>query len=221
MLTTFKHGPYKLEIAGESNERICYIILPAGLKESEHRWAETAAAQFSANIAVISGVDWNNELTPWAAPGLSGRQFGGNGSAFASRLREEICPETERRLGMQTAGRYLAGVSLAGLFALWRSASDPCFDGIGSISGSLWYDGFTEWMSQVLSWACKRYYFSLGEREKVCRNSRLASVEERTHEAIGILKEAGAEVFFEYNPGNHFAPLAPRIDKALRYLLTA
>lgn len=219
-MTTIQYGRYRLDIAGENKERICYIILPTGLKENECSWAEEAARKFSANIAVISGADWDNDLTPWPAPGLSGQEFGGKGAEFASKLREEICPSTEKKLGMNTTGRYLVGVSLSGIFALWCSASDLSFNGIGSVSGSLWYDGFTDWMRNVHQWLGKRYYFSLGDREKLSRNRRLASVEDRTQEAIGILKEAGQEVFFEYNQGSHFAPVLPRLDKALQHLLS-
>ena len=103
---------------------------------------------------------------------------------------------------------------------MWCSASDPSFDGIGSVSGSLWYDGFTDWMKSVHQWLGKSYYFSLGDRENLTRNRRLASVEDRTQEAIGILREVGQEVFFEYNQGSHFAPVLPRLDKALQHLLS-
>lgn len=226
-MTTIRYGKYRLDIAGESRERICYIILPTGLKENECSWAEEAARKWSANIAVISGTDWDNDLTPWPAPGLPRQEFGGKdggfggkGEEFARKLREEICPETEKKLGMNTTGRYLIGISLSGIFALWCSASDPSFDGIGSVSGSLWYDGFTDWMKSVHQWLGKSYYFSLGDRENLTRNRRLASVEDRTQEAIGILREVGQEVFFEYNQGSHFAPVLPRLDKALQHLLS-
>lgn len=73
-MKAIQYGQYRLDIAGENKERICYIILPAGLKENECSWAEEAARKFSANIAVISGADWDNDLTPWPAPGLPGQQ---------------------------------------------------------------------------------------------------------------------------------------------------
>mgnify|MGYP003294593302 CR=1 FL=1 len=59
----------------------------------------------------------------------------------------------------------------------------------------------------------------LGEEEKKGKNSRLASVEESTLEALEILKSAGKDVHFEYNEGNHFGPLIERIEKALTNLL--
>ena len=53
-MKAIQYGQYRLDIAGENKERICYIILPTGLKENECSWAEEAARKWSANIAVIS-----------------------------------------------------------------------------------------------------------------------------------------------------------------------
>jgi predicted alpha/beta superfamily hydrolase len=115
--------------------------------------------------------------------------------------------------------RSLVGVSLSGLFAVWSTGCMPLFESVGSVSGSLWYDGFLEWMKTQKEFHCDRYYFSLGEKEKDGKNKRLASVEEATLEAIELLKSAGKEVFFEYNEGNHFGPLIERIEKATRHVL--
>ena len=74
-------------------------------------------------------------------------------------------------------------------------------------------------MKTVKEYQCTKYYFSLGKEEKKGKNSRLASVEESTLEAVEILKSAGKDVYFEYNEGNHFGPLIERIEKALTNLL--
>ena len=74
-------------------------------------------------------------------------------------------------------------------------------------------------MKTVQEYQCTKYYFSLGKEEKKGKNSRLASVEESTLEAVEILKSAGKDVYFEYNEGNHFGPLIERIEKALTNLL--
>ena len=67
---------------------------------------------------------------------------------------------------------------------------------------------------------CRKYYFSLGEKEKEGKNKRLASVEEATLEAVDLLKSVGKDVFFEYNEGNHFGPLIERIEKGIRSILS-
>jgi predicted alpha/beta superfamily hydrolase len=111
--------------------------------------------------------------------------------------------------------RSILGVSLSGLFAIWASLSMPLFRTVGSVSGSLWYDGFLEWMREHTDTVTKRYYFSLGNKEKDGKNKRLASVEEATLEAVDLLKSVSKEVIFEYNEGNHFGPLIERIEKAI------
>jgi hypothetical protein len=68
--------------------------------------------------------------------------------------------------------------------------------------------------------ATKRYYFSLGDKEKDGKNKRLVSVEEATLEAVDLLKSVGKDVFFEYNEGNHFGPLIERIEKGIRSILS-
>ena len=52
----------------------------------------------------------------------------------------------------------------------------------------------------------------------------MARVEDCTLEAVKLLRETlgdggGERVFFEYNPGNHFADPEGRMEKAFRWLL--
>ena len=115
--------------------------------------------------------------------------------------------------------RFFCGVSLSGLFGVWASCRRELFEGVASVSGSFWYDGFTEWMANHPSTA-NRFYFSLGEKEKDGKNPRLAAVQEETDKVIAMLKAAGKEVFFEYNEGNHFGPLIERIEKAITKILS-
>lgn len=58
------------------------------------------------------------------------------------------------------------------------------FTGIASISGSFWYDGFTEWFSKQEHVYSDVFYFSLGEKEKDGKNARMATVEAATLEVI-------------------------------------
>ena len=118
--------------------------------------------------------------------------------------------------------RILAGYSLAGLFSLWAGYRCGLFDGIASVSGSLWYDGFGAFMREnALSPSVKGIYLSLGDREKNAKNPRMAKVEEATGEAARLLRErTGLPVPFELNPGGHFRDVPERIAKALLYLLT-
>ena len=95
----------------------------------------------------------------------------------------------------------------------------PLFRSVGSVSGSLWYDGFLEWLKENTDTITDRYYFSLGNKEKYGKNKRLAAVEEATIETMNNLKSAEKEVIFEYNEGNHFGPLIKRIEKAINNMI--
>ena len=175
----------------------------------------------------ISGEDWNRDLTPWPAERVfqRGEDFGGKADDYLAFLTEKIIPHTEEALSLQPRFRALAGVSLAGLFSVYAAYRTDLFDRIASISGSLWYDGFLAFMrAHRPSRQLKRAYFSLGDRERKTGNCRMARVEDCTLEAVKLLRgelydAVGERVFFEYNPGNHFADPEGRMEKAFRWLL--
>ncbi|HJA94778.1 MAG TPA: alpha/beta hydrolase [Candidatus Eisenbergiella merdipullorum] len=175
----------------------------------------------------ISGEDWNRDLTPWPAEKVfkKGEDFGGKADAYLSFLTEKIIPHMEETLSLIPRFRALAGVSLAGLFSVYAAYRTDLFDRIASISGSLWYDEFLPYLrTHRPSGRLKRAYFSLGDRERKTGNCRMARVEDCTLETVELLREElgdiGRErVFFEYNPGNHFADPEERMEKAFRWLL--
>ena len=206
---------YHLDISRSEEDRICYIILPEKLKESEKPWLDGIALRCRANMVVISGLDWNRQLTPWKVPPLKGCSFGGEAPAFLESLCSDLFFNVESTLMLRNPRRYLCGVSLSGLFGVWAAARKAVFDGIGSVSGSLWYEGFVDWLASCDRVDCGFFYFSLGEKEKDGRNARLAGVEDRTREVMALLRSRGKTVQLEFNEGNHFGPLIPRMEKAI------
>lgn len=221
MVTSRTYHSLHLDISTSQSERICYIILPERLKEQELPWLDSMAETHITNFVVISGVNWEEDLTPWKAPGLKGDEFAGRARYFLDMLRTDLFFNLEASImRIVKPERSILGVSLSGLFAVWASLSMPLFSAVGSVSGSLWYDGFLEWMKEHTDTVTERYYFSLGDKEKDGKNKRLASVEEATLEAVDLLKSVGKEVNFEYNEGNHFGPLIERIEKAIKGIYT-
>ena len=218
MVTSRTYHALHLDIASYPSERICYVILPEKLKESEHQWLVSMAEKHCSNFVIISGVNWETDLTPWKAPGLKGGEFAGRAKYFLEMLKSDLFFNLEISLRITKPERSIVGVSLSGLFAIWASLTLPVFKSVGSVSGSLWYDGFLEWMKEHTDTVTERYYFSLGNKEKDGKNKRLASVEDATLEAVELLKSVGKEVTFEYNEGNHFGPLIERIEKAVHRL---
>ena len=109
---------------------------------------------------------WNDSLTPWKCEGLFAEDapFKGNARQHLMKL-ETIVSQTELQLGVTPRHRCIAGYSLAGLFAAWAPFNTALFDGLASASGSLWYPGFSEYVS-TNTFAKKPLcaYFSLGSK---------------------------------------------------------
>ena len=208
-----------LPIIKQSSNKVCYMILPEGIKGDLDNGLKGLSEKCGVSIAVIEAVDWNNDLTPWPAEGVfkKAKPFGGRAASFLNKLTNEIIPETERDLGVEDAERTLLGVSLSGLFAVWSAFNTDAFTNIVSISGSLWYDGFIEWMEkQTLSPQLKKVCILVGEKEKNSTEKRMATVEERTLAAADILKaKSQVDVWFELVEGTHFSPILPRLERAM------
>ena len=203
----------------QSSNKICYMILPEGIKGELCEGLKALSGKYGISIAIIEEVNWNDDLTPWLAAGVfkKAKPFGGKAASFLNKLTDEIIPKTEKELGVANAERTILGVSLSGLFAVWSAFNTDAFTNIISISGSLWYDGFVEWMEeQTPSPQLKKVCMLLGEKEKNSKEKRMATVEERTLAAANILKaKSQAAVSFELVEGTHFSPIMPRLERAL------
>ena len=194
------------------------MILPEGIKGDLYDGLKGLAEKYGVSIVVIEDVNWNDDMTPWPAIGVfkKAKPFGGRAASFLNKLANEIIPNTERELGIENTERALLGVSLSGLFAVWAAFNTDVFANIISISGSLWYDGFIEWMKeQTPSPQLKKVCMLLGEKEKNAKDKRMATVEERTLAAANLLKsKTQADVVFELVEGTHFSPIMPRLERA-------
>ena len=203
----------------QSSNKICYMILPEGIKGDLYDGLKGLSEKYGVSIVVIEDVNWNDDMTPWPAIGVfkKAKPFGGRAASFLNKLTNEIIPNTERELGIENTERTLLGVSLSGLFAVWAVFNTDAFTNIISISGSLWYDGFIEWMEeQTPSPQLKKVCMLLGEKEKNSKEKRMATVEERTLAAANIMKaKSQAAVSFELVEGTHFSPVLPRIERAM------
>ncbi len=204
--------------AAPNTNKICYMILPEGIREDLDVGLKELSEKYSVSIVAIEDVNWNDDMTPWPAEGVfkKAKPFGGQATSFLDKLTNEIVPEAERNLGVEDAERTIMGVSLSGLFAVWAGFNTNAFTNIISISGSLWYDGFVEWMEKhTPSQQIKKVCMLLGEKEKNAKDKRMATVEERTLAAAKMLKSnSQASVLFELVEGTHFSPILPRLERA-------
>ena len=158
------------------------------------------------NLVTISGLHWNQELSPWPVETVVSKddRFTGGAPELLPLLTGEVVPQVERLLDAPPAWRCLAGYSLAGLFAVWTAFQTDLFTRILSASGSMWYPGWLEY----------------GEQESTARNAVLQTVGERTRAMAALLAERGIPSKFELNPGNHFKNPPMRVVKGINWLLS-
>ncbi len=219
MMTSRTYHSLHLDIVSFDSSSIIYILLPHRLPAEELTAIEELSTRFETNIVAISEMDWNNDMTPWKAPAVKEGEFGGRASQFLDRLKGDIFFNLESSLQIRNPKRYLIGLSLAGLFSVWSGIMKPLFEGVGSISGSFWYDGFAEWILKQEDLKCVRFHVSMGEKEKETKVKRFANIEEDTTKVVETLILKGAKVAFEVTEGGHNSPIIPRIEKSVVSLL--
>ena len=201
------------------SQQVAYILIPLSV---DMITIEEISKQYNMNLVIITGMDWNNDLTPWHAPGIKPHDvdFGDQADTFLSCLIHKVILLVESSMTESITNRILLGTSLSGLFAIWAWTKTTIFTAIGSISGSCWYNGFAEWFcKQPIINAQSKIYFSLGDQEAKSKAPRFGKVNQQTLMIVDYLRKNKINVQFEYNPGNHFAPILPRINKALSFLV--
>ena len=180
-----------------------------------------AASDFA--LVTISGLAWEHDLSPWEIPPISKNSPPCTQGAdeYLPLLTERILPEAEAQLGGLPAWRALAGYSLAGLFAVYSLYHTALFSRAASISGSLWFPGFKEY---VLSHEMKRtpdcLYFSVGSKEAKTRNPFLQTVCQNTEEIEAFYHSKGIDTRFCLNPGTHYTEPIRRTAAGLAWLLS-
>lgn len=181
------------------------------------------AMHVPAVLAALPVSDWNAELTPWPAPELRREQpFSGGADATLERVRLALpaLREALGRAGLVPRASIIMGYSLAGLCALWCATRMQGFDGAASISGSMWYDGFCDYLSEHAPHV-RAAYLSLGDAEPRARNERLRRVGECTLQTHSMLCDAGINAHFDWNKGNHFTDVHARVARGADWLCEA
>ena len=168
---------------------------------------------------------WNDDLSPWAAPPVYGKEsFGGGAGKTLEYLESEVLAPL--RLEKPDREFYIGGYSLAGLFALWAACETDCFSGVAAVSPSVWFPGFTDYVIGKGTEHGKGHlpraeavYLSLGDREERTKNAVMARVRDSIREIYGRLCECGVPCILEWNPGNHFREPEVRTAKGFGWML--
>lgn len=181
------------------------------------------------------GTGFDDDLSPWPAEGVWKDQapYKGLASEHLRWLTEQCIPEVEARIAgtapegnLQRQNRPLqflpiiAGYSLAGLFALWAAWNSDCFHRVASVSGSMWYPGFMEYIrDNAPRTSLERAYFSLGDKESHTRHPLMCQVDACTSDIVEAVRSHCPDTVFQWNPGNHFDRPDYRMARAIAWLL--
>lgn len=175
-------------------------------------------------LVEVAVPQWNDDLSPWPGPALTkrGQPFGGGADDYLEVLVAKIMPRVERMLASPPKYNALVGYSLAGLFALYSLYRTPLFARIASVSGSLWYWDFVQFVSEQKALGAPRYiYLSLGDKEGQTADEVLSTVEPYTGRVFVRLSNRGHHVVFERTEGNHFHEPEARMARGIANVLRA
>lgn len=178
--------------------------------------------ELEADTVVLAGVegDWERDYTPWPGPALAGRApFTGGGREHLAFLTGAFLPYLAGHYPVKAepASTALMGYSLGGLFALWALGQTGRFGLIASLSGSLWYEGWLQYLERPVP-AEARVYLSLG-KDEVRTRGPMGAIGENTRRTAELLAERLGEerVTLEWNRGGHFTGIPNRWRKALTW----
>ncbi|MBO5144659.1 MAG: alpha/beta hydrolase [Lachnospiraceae bacterium] len=171
--------------------------------------------------------NWNDDFSPWkAAPVFGTEGFGGGADKTLKWLVDDCIPYIEAEDSFYTKGaaevsRFTVGYSLAGLFSLWAYCECDLFTGAVCCSGSLWYDGWLDYIDRrqpAFDRKGLRYlYLSLGDKEEKTKNKRMAAVGDNTRALSAFLNEKRENIIctLEWNRGGHFSEPEMRVIKGI------
>ncbi len=216
-------GDRPCRIYGESHAE--YLLLQmTGEHELQSMESEVAAiAQGSAHSFLFAAVpvkSWNDELSPWEAPAVWGKEcFDGNAADTICFLTEQAIPTLKQQFALPRNVRIiLGGYSLAGLFALWASTQTDLFYGAAAASPSVWFPGWMEFEQQHPIQA-QHIYLSLGDKEERTKNAVMAAVGDNIRALHSRLAERGTDCTLEWNSGGHFKDTDLRTARAFRWVM--
>lgn len=171
------------------------------------------------SVLVVSGLDWDSDMSPWYCPPVFPGEgaYEGRADAYLDLLLTCIIPEAGKLLDGKPAFTGIAGYSLAGLFSLYALYRCDAFDCAASMSGSMWFPGFVDFVREHdMKKRPDRIYLSLGSKEAKTRNPYMKEVQNCTESVAEIYREQGLDVTWELNPGNHFRDVEIRCSKGVR-----
>ena len=170
-------------------------------------------------LVAVQVENWNDDLSPWPAPPVWGKQgFGGRAGDTLAWL-EQAVPSIRRQYSIKEDCRgILGGYSLAGLFALWAATQTNALYGVAVASPSVWFPGWPEYETAHLIQA-QCVYLSLGDREEYTKNQTMAAVGDNIRALYTALTMRGTACTLEWNAGGHFKDADLRTARAFAWIM--
>ncbi|WP_321426183.1 alpha/beta hydrolase-fold protein [uncultured Bacteroides sp.] len=210
-----------INIFGDTSKPLPVVYLHTVRGEGHAVWEQCQKIGTKQFVLVeIDGVNWNNDMSPWPLGKLfpEDEPCGGKAEEWLGILTQEIIPQVETQL--HVTKRFIAGYSLAGLFAMWSVYYTYLFDGVISGSGSFWYPDFLDYVHEhEFKKKPESIYLSLGDKEHISKIELLTTIEDNTRSLYEYFQKSGINTIFELNNGNHFQQGAWRMAKGMKWSL--
>ncbi|MBR6173769.1 MAG: esterase [Eubacterium sp.] len=206
------------ELGGDKSDLILIQMVDSHsirMIESEAELIRKLSGRDDFRLVACQVDDWNQDLSPWEAPPVFGKEgFGGKAEKTLQDLKESVlsrCGQADRK--------FIGGYSLAGLFALWAAYREDSFEGVAAASPSVWFPGFVD-MAERERILTKKVYLSLGDKEEKAKNPVMATVGDSIRRLHQIYEESnGIETALEWNEGNHFREPELRMAKGFAWAM--
>ena len=207
-------------------EKLPVVICNSDYEDKEKILNECKKMQCEDFVFVaISNINWNDDLSPWYMKKIYSKDtdYAGKADEFLNLITERVIPQIETRVlkNSKITPEYysIIGYSLAGLFAIYSGFKTDKFKKIASISGSMWFDNFENFVRKNnISSNVEKIYFSLGNKEKQTNKKKKKKVEEKTIEIEKMISSKGVSTTLQFNNGNHFTNPEERFAKAIKWL---
>ena len=162
--------------------------------------------------------EWNNELSPWEASAVFGKDgFGGRAEDTLAYVTESLLPYIRERYNADIPV-IIGGYSLAALFSLWAVYQTDAFTACAAASPSVWFPGWPEYIKTRKP--CAEYiYLSLGDKEEKVKNPVMCAVGDNIRSLYESLSKDGITCTLEWNEGNHFKDVSIRCAKAFAWCM--
>lgn len=202
---------YSIDIFHEEHHDKMIIWLSG---QHEFAFRNYLVEQVNCCLVIVNIQNWNEQLSPWQASVFKSNDFSGGGQQTYDFLINDLVPYLKDHFLFQEV--YVAGYSLAGLFALYVLSLDTDLSGAICCSGSLWFPHLIDFLKnhQVRD---KKIYLSLGNKEHQTKHHVLSTIKQKTERVYRFYQNNNI-CFYQLHQGNHFQDVQERLLAGMKWI---